>query len=93
MVNPLEKLSQLDTVKLEAPFQAVSPKEEIPEETPKKMLPQVESVRLVRSDAMLTAEVSWAEIVAANQLPRELTENIICSRRCHGVASRDRVMS
>ena len=85
MVNPFVKLPQLDAVKLEAPFQAVSPKEEIPEEAPKKMLPQVEIVRLTKPDATLAAELSWAELVAAIQLPRELTEDIICSRRCQGV--------
>jgi hypothetical protein len=93
VVNPFVKLSQLDIVKLEAPFQAVSPKKEIPEEAPKKMLPQVESARFVKPDAMLTAELSWAELVAAIQLPRELTEDIICSRRCQGVTSRDKVKS
>ena len=93
MVNPLVKLSQLDTVKLEAPFQTVSPKEEIPDDAPKKMLPQEESVRLAKPDAKLTTELSLAELVAANQLPRELSENIPCSRRCHGVTSRDKVKS
>ena len=77
MVSPFVKLSQLDTVKLAAPFQTVWPKEEIPEEAPEKMLLQVESVRLAKPDATLAAELSWAELVAAIQLPRELTEDTI----------------
>ena len=92
-MNPFVKLPQLDTAKLEAPVQAVSPKEEIPEEAPKKMLPQVERVRLAKSDARLAAAMSWAELVAAIQLPKELNEEIICSRRSQGVTSRDKVKS
>ena len=92
-MNPFIKLPQLDTAKLEAPVQAVSPKEEIPEEAPKKMLPQVESARLAKPDATLAAELSWAELVVAIQLTRELTEDNICSRRCQGVTSRDKVKS
>jgi len=93
VVSPFVKLSQIDTVKLAAPFQAVWPKEKIPEEAPDKMLLKVESVRLARSVATLAAELSWEELVAAIQLPRELTEDIIWSRRCQGVASRDKVKS
>ena len=93
MVNPFVKLPQLDTAKLEAPVQAVSPKEQIPEEAHKKMLPQVERVRSAKSDARLAAAMSWAELVVAIQLPKELTEDVICSRRCQGVTSRDKVKS